>query len=150
MDLGVDGKSFVIFAPTYNGNRDLPEAKRVRMEIHAPTVGMMLPFAHFFNPNGSARCDTLQARLALMDQRVRACVARIENLRLDGRPITNGADLMDRCPSTDLALVTEVVREIDRLSQVDKALEKNCASQSDGSPARKGGAVETACAKGCR
>ena len=150
MDLGVDGRSSVVFTPAYNGNRELPEAKQVRMEIHAPTVGMMLPFAHFFNPDGSARCDTLQARLALMDQRVRACVARIENLRLDGRPITTGAELMDRCPSTDRALITEVVHEMDRLSSVDKGLAKNCASQSDGPPAREGGAVETACTKGCR
>jgi hypothetical protein len=150
MQLGVDGKSFVLFTPKYGGNDQLPEAKRVRMEIHAPTVATMMPFAHFFHPDGTARSNTLEDRLALIDQRVRACVRKIDNLYLDGQPISNGAELMDRCPSTDMPLLMEVVREIDRLSKIDKALEKNCASQSDGSPAGKAGAVETACATRCR
>jgi len=136
MDLGIDGKSFIIYVPQYRRNRELPEAKQVRVEIHAPTVGMLMPFAHFFGSDGSVRSDSLEDRLSLIDQRVRACVLKIDNLSLDGQPVTSGAELMDRCPSTDMPLLLEIVHQIDRLSRIDEGLAKNCASQSGGSRVR--------------
>lgn len=104
-----------VHVPAWNGNRELPESERARVHWKLPTFGWML--------HNTARADASDHEKA-MDV-YRENVVRIENLEIDGVPITTAAELL-ALPDVPFSLIEDfIVRPFSDARAAAEATEKN-------------------------